>query len=150
MHSLHGHNDESPLRSFYLLSLHTVADSPSLAHTQAMSATDSIKNVWNKTRSACVNAAQTTQRATHNAVLRAEVARLQSKATDVKREFGPSAYDFMAAGDTESCNLLFEKTRERLAPIEEEIARKNAEMDAGKTDTNPVPSAPPPPTAPEA
>ena len=115
-----------------------------------MSASDSIKNVWNKTRSACVSAAQTTQRTTHNAVLRAELARLQSKATDIKKDYGPAAYDFMAAGDTESARLHFERTRERLAPVEAEIARKTAEIDASKTDACPAPSAPPPPTAPEA
>lgn len=115
-----------------------------------MSASDSLKNVWNKTRSACVSAAQSTQRATHNAVLRAELARLQSKATDIKKDFGPAAYDCMAAGDTDSCRLHFERTRERLAQVEADIARKTAEIDASKTETCPEHSAPPPPTAPEA
>ena len=115
----------------------------------------SMKGAWKKTKSACASAAQSTQRAARTAVLKAEISKLHGKISDIKKEFGPAAYDQLLEGNRDAVDQLFEETRERIAKVQEEIDKKAAELEAlgekGKDDApeDTAPSAPEMPTAPE-
>lgn len=81
-----------------------------------------------KTKTAMTKAARTTQKAGRNAVLKAEISRLRSKETDIKKEFGPKVYALFEAGDNDGAMSLFIETKAKLQPIMEDIAKKEKEM----------------------